>query len=310
MRPSPSYSDLVEPAIEVKKNPVFGGGLAGSVARITFVIIAILLLITLTVMARNVYVMQTQIVKLQKEVINSQAWVMTQMDRTQRLTSQTATYNRKGIASMRDELEQARKDAEATAGRKHDEALATVQRLQRELRAEDERLRQQNEQMRSQLSDVRQVVDAKMQNFSSDVSDVKSEVATTKTDLGKTLTDLRRVIGDLGVVSGRVATNARELEALRALGDRNYTQFVIGRSKEPQRVAGIGVLLKRTDPSGRKYTLNVYADEERIQKKDKTVNEPVQFYVADNKQPYELVVNEVRKDQIVGYLATPKAEER
>lgn len=58
-----------------------------------------------------------------------------------------------------------------------------------------------------------------------------------------------------------------------------------------------------------KYTLELVADDKRVEKKDKNVNEPVQFYVAKARQPYELVVNEVKKDQIVGYLATPKVQQ-
>jgi hypothetical protein len=42
--------------------------------------------------------------------------------------------------------------------------------------------------------------------------------------------------------------------------------------------------------------------------KDRNTNEPIQFYVAKARQPYELVVNQVAKDQIVGYLSTPKVQ--
>jgi hypothetical protein len=64
--------------------------------------------------------------------------------------------------------------------------------------------------------------------------------------------------------------------------------------------------LKKTDPKRNKYTIEVLADDKTTEKKDRTVNEPVQFYTLKAKQPYEIVVNSVKKDQIVGYLATPK----
>ena len=60
------------------------------------------------------------------------------------------------------------------------------------------------------------------------------------------------------------------------------------------------------DAKRSRYTLEVLADDKRVEKKDKTINEPVQVYVAGNRQPYEIVINQVKKDQIVGYLATPK----
>jgi len=46
-----------------------------------------------------------------------------------------------------------------------------------------------------------------------------------------------------------------------------------------------------------------------LYEKDKTVNEPVQFYVTSKSRvPYELVINEVRKDTLVGYLSMPKVK--
>jgi len=66
------------------------------------------------------------------------------------------------------------------------------------------------------------------------------------------------------------------------------------------------VTLKRTDVKRNKYTIDLMADDRKIEKKDKNTNEPVQFYLSKARQPYELVVNEIRKDQISGYLAAPK----
>jgi hypothetical protein len=103
-----------------------------------------------------------------------------------------------------------------------------------------------------------------------------------------------------------VATNGKELEALKRLGERNYFDIKLAKTKAPQRVGDIQLLLKKTDPKKNKFTLTVMADDKTIEKRDKTANEPVQFYVAKARQPYEIVINEVRKDQIVGYLATPK----
>ena len=105
-----------------------------------------------------------------------------------------------------------------------------------------------------------------------------------------------------------IATNSNELSALKRLGERNYFEFKIGRTKDRQRVGDVTLLLKKTDPKKNKYTVEVMADDKLTEKKDKNINEPVQFYTSKAKQPYELVVNQVQKDQIVGYLATPKEQ--
>ena len=86
----------------------------------------------------------------------------------------------------------------------------------------------------------------------------------------------------------------------------NYTEFKIAKSKAPQKVGDISVLLRSTDPKHNKYTIDVIADDKRVEKKDRTVNEPVQFLLSKAAQPYELVVNDVKKDLISGYVASPK----
>ncbi len=107
--------------------------------------------------------------------------------------------------------------------------------------------------------------------------------------------------------SGYIATNGKELSALKRLGERNYFEFSLAKAKTPQKVGDITLLLKKTDPKKNKYTLEVFADDVRTEKKDKNVNEPIQFFVAKaGRTPYELVVNQVGKDIIKGYLATPK----
>jgi hypothetical protein len=76
----------------------------------------------------------------------------------------------------------------------------------------------------------------------------------------------------------------------------------------PQRVGDITLKLKSVDPKKNRYTVEVMADDKLTEKRDKNVNEPVQFYTTKARQPYELVVNQVQKDLIVGYLSTPKEQ--
>jgi hypothetical protein len=108
------------------------------------------------------------------------------------------------------------------------------------------------------------------------------------------------------VQSGLIATNARELQALRDLGERNYHEFAITKKMGRVKVGNVAMQLKKADTKRNKFNLELVADDKRVEKKDKTINEPVQFYMSGSRQPWELVVNEVTKDKIVGYLATPK----
>jgi hypothetical protein len=147
-------------------------------------------------------------------------------------------------------------------------------------------------------------------SLSGEVDVVKSDVEKNRLELEKTIKDLTSVRGDLGVQSGLIATNAGELNVLRQLGERNYYEFDIQRAKNPQRVGSISVRLRKTDQKRNKYNIDVWVDDKLIEKKDKTLLEPVQFYVQGSRQPYEFVVNQISKNRIVGYLSTPKVEQR
>ena len=114
--------------------------------------------------------------------------------------------------------------------------------------------------------------------------------------------------GDLGGTNSLVATNGKELEELKKLGQRNFIEFTLKKQKDMSKVGNISLKLDKTDPKKNKFTLNVMADDKLVEKKDRNINEPLQFYVS--KSLYELVINSVGKDTVSGYLSTPKYESR
>lgn len=142
-----------------------------------------------------------------------------------------------------------------------------------------------------------------------DVNKLSTDVGGVKNDLEETKGKLERATGDMGVMSGLIARNHDDLEELKRKGDRNYYEFTIPRGKTPQRVGPVQIALSKTDPKKSKYTMTVLADDKSIEKKDKTAGEPVQFYVKGTGRysPYEIVVFDVGKSQVTGYLSTPKS---
>lgn len=143
-----------------------------------------------------------------------------------------------------------------------------------------------------------------------EVDTVKEDVAATKSLLDETVAALTTVKGDLGVQSGLIATNGDELAALKALGERNYYEFNLRRTKNPQRVGPVSIKLTGTDRKRNRYSIELWADDKKIVKRRKTLLEPVQFYVEGVRIPYELVVNKIDSGLIEGYLATPKGGPR
>jgi hypothetical protein len=147
---------------------------------------------------------------------------------------------------------------------------------------------------------------------STDVTGVKTDVGGVKTDLTATKTELQNaesqmqtMRGDLGMQSGLIATNSKELDVLKHMGDRNIYEFTVNKG-EHVAVGTVGIELKKCDEKHSRYTLMVYSDDKQIQKKDRTLDEPIQFYTGKDHLLYELVVNNITKNQIQGYVATPK----
>ena len=183
-----------------------------------------------------------------------------------------------------------------------DARAASIMAAQRAQDAETAKLAQQQQAAEKQIG----AVSSDVANVKTDVGGVKTDVATTRSDLETTKSQLQRVIGDAGVMSGLIATNHGELEELKHKGDRNYFEFTLQKGAKPTLLSTITVQLKKLDNKRGKYTLDVSADDRNIEKKDKNLDEPVQFYTGKNPVLFEVVVNSMDKNSVSGYLSTPK----
>ena len=269
--------------------------------------IAVLYGIIIALVAASVYLF-IQVDRMRGDLARLRDSVQAEVTKVQEASSLLGSANQRNLDALREELVNAKRNADAAVGQAKTEALRHAEQLTKRLEAEQKK---QQQQVASELSAVREAAGAantRIADVSSEVGTVRSDVASTKAELQKTIADLKSVRGDLGVQSGLVATNATELAALRSLGDRNYFDFKLAKTKQPQRVGDVAIRLTKTDEKKNKFTVIVIADDKTVEKKDKNVNEPVQFYVARARIPYEIVVNMVGKDQIAGYLATPKVQ--
>lgn len=185
---------------------------------------------------------------------------------------------------------------------------------QLEERAQDLLRRQQADAKRleTEQAATKQQFGQQISSVSSDVSNVKTDVGGVKTDLNATKTQLQQaeaqlqsMKGDLGIQSGLIATNAREVDVLKHMGDRNIYEFTLRKGRR-EVVSTVALELKKADPKHSRFNMIVYSDDRAIQKKDRNLDEPIQFYTGKDHLLYELVVNNISKNQVQGYLATPK----
>ena len=163
------------------------------------------------------------------------------------------------------------------------------------------------------LERAQQAASAQMTAVATDVSSVKSDVGTekaslvaTESALAETNAQLQRTIGDAGVMSGLIARNHDDLETLKRRGDRNYFEFTLQKGGRPTPLGNLRLQLKKTDEKHSKYTMMLLIDDHLIEKKDKGLDEPVQFYTGKDSALDELVVNTIARNTVAGYLSVPK----
>ena len=141
------------------------------------------------------------------------------------------------------------------------------------------------------------------------VGALSQDVTATRSDLDETRKTLESTRSDLGMARSQfgtlIARNHDEIETLRKLGDRDYFEFTLTRNV-PARVANVGLKLKKTNVKHHRFNLILIADDMQIEKKNRTINEPMFFYTQGSKRPYELVVNKVQSNQVTGYVSAPK----
>lgn len=179
------------------------------------------------------------------------------------------------------------------------EVILAAQRAQN---AETARLAQQQQAAEKQIG----AVSSDVASVKTDVGGVKTDVATTRSDLEATKAQMQSMKGDEGVMSGLIATNHDQLEVLKHKGDRTYVEFTLTKGAKPTLLSPIKLKLEKVDVKHARFNLVVSSDDRDIEKKDKTIDEPVQFYSGKDPVLFELVVNSIDKNKVSGYLSMPK----
>jgi chromosome segregation ATPase len=137
----------------------------------------------------------------------------------------------------------------------------------------------------------------------SDVATLGGDLNGVKSDLDSTKNGLQMTRGEFGTL---IARNHDEIDQLRRMGERDYYEFTVTGKGQKSRVGSLSLELRDADTKKNQFTLALYVDDMRLEKKNRSVDEPIYFYTRGNRTPAELVINKVGKNQVTGYLSTPK----
>ena len=222
----------------------------------------------------------------------------------QKLT-EDQTSSEKQIGDLTKRMQTAESDSETLArqlGMTKKELATRAIEFQRQQQAAAASLAKQAQEEKNDIN----AVAGEVGSVKTDVGGVKTDVAKTQSDLATAVTQLTSMRGDLNGHSSLIARNADELELLKHKGDRNYYEFTLVKGQKKP-VGTVSLELKKADGKKSRYTLVVYSDDKQYEKKDRNLNEPLQFYSGKDPQLFEIVVNSVSaKNTVTGYLSTPK----
>ena len=197
---------------------------------------------------------------------------------------------------------------------------AEIKKTATQIQAEGQRTKQEltkaiatkadTSHVEAQVQAAKSDADSKFSQVNTEVGGVKSEVSVVKTDLENTRRDLegtqRQLVDVRDTLSAAVAKNSSELSQLRLKGERDYIEFTIQKKNELTKVEDIRIMLTKTDQKKGKFNLKIVVDDNKLEKNDRFINEPIQFLVGQNRVRYEVVINWVQKNQAGGYLSIPK----
>jgi multidrug efflux pump subunit AcrA (membrane-fusion protein) len=147
---------------------------------------------------------------------------------------------------------------------------------------------------------------------STQVGAIGQDLSATKDDLGNTKKNVDKLSSDLGMARSQlgtlIATNHGDIETLRKLGERDYVEFTLAKNNK-KTVAGVNLILKKANAKHQLFNIDMTVNDRLVEKKNRTIDEPIVFSPDGSRKFYELVVNKVSSNQVTGYISTPKGAE-
>lgn len=138
----------------------------------------------------------------------------------------------------------------------------------------------------------------------------EKELASTRDQLAQTRQDLEGRLGSTrDELSSSIARTHEEVLELQRRGERNIYEFDLYKNKEFSRVGPLGLSLRKADTRRRSYQLKFRVDDQEMEKKNVNLFEPILISSEGSGQPLQLVVNEITKDRVRGYISEPKVRQ-
>jgi len=140
------------------------------------------------------------------------------------------------------------------------------------------------------------VADRRLSKMQKQLDAQGKEIEETRGDLASTRTEL----------TGSIAKTHDELVVLEKKGERSYFEFDLQKSKQFTHEGPIGVSLRKANLKHQYADLELMVEDRDLAQKHVNLDQPVMFYQPDTEQPIQIVINDITKDHIHGYVSAPK----
>ena len=181
-----------------------------------------------------------------------------------------------------------------------------LQKARREAQGEAQQVRDESNQ---QIAAMGSQMDRQLATKASidDVQAVNGQVEVVRSSLDSTNKDLLKARHEIGTlfIGGHYA-----VEMLLRMGERNSTEFTIAEKNKPQTVGGVTIELKSANPKKNQFNIVLVVDDKRIEARNRTVDEPIFVYTHNSEQPMEIVIDQVEKNRVTGYVSVPKVAQQ
>jgi hypothetical protein len=142
----------------------------------------------------------------------------------------------------------------------------------------------------------RRANDPRWKEIQDQLASQQKQIEASRDELASSRTELQ----------GSIARTHDEPVVLEKKGERSYYEFDVDKNGQFQRMGPVAIRLRKANAKHQYADLELMVDDFKLSQKHVNLDQPVIFYAADSKQPAELVINNIGKDRIHGYVSEPK----
>ena len=171
---------------------------------------------------------------------------------------------------------------------------------------------QLHQQISAEIEARTSALDARLRQVESEQTAQHTQLARVEGELRQEMTSAQDETGrDLSGVHQQVENNARNLDSLSQRLDRQRVNFEVTKGRTTEIAPGISLQISGTNNRHQRFhgSLGLLQDRRTLLLRDESVDQPVRFYQKEGGEPYELVVTDVTKHSVSGYLLVPARQQ-